>query len=153
MAFWRPTVLALGTIVLATAPHAAATPSASSEPALLARLSQVEGAFRRGDARGLRAAFPGSARTRLELRDIPSAQGSLAAGQLEVLFRQIFETRKTTEFAFARDAVRLSPPATAFARARWKRKGADGAESVDTLTFTLRAEGDDWRIEEIRSTR
>ncbi len=151
MAFWRRAAVSLMLgLVLAGARAVAAGPS---EPALLARLSQIEGAFRRGDARGLRAALPSSARTRLELRDIPSAQGSLAAGQLEVLFRQIFESRKTSGFQFARDAVRLSPPSTAFARARWTRKASDGGESVDTLTFTLRAEGDDWRIEEIRSTR
>lgn len=153
MAFSRCTGLTVAALLAVAASVAVAEPAASSEPALLGRLSQIEGAFRRNDARGLRGAFPASARTRIELRDIPSAQGSLGAGQLEVVFRQIFDARRTAEFAFARDAVRLSPPSTAFARARWVRKGGDGVESADTLTFTLRAEGDDWRIEEIRSTR
>jgi hypothetical protein len=153
MAFSRRMALGATASLVVAAGLALASPAASIEPALLSRLSQIESAFRRGDARALRGAFPAAARTRLELRDLPSAQGSLGAGQVEVLFRQIFEARRTAEFAFARAAVRLSPPSTAFARARWVRKATDGAESVDTLTFTLRAEGDDWRIEEIRSTR
>jgi hypothetical protein len=123
------------------------------EAALLARLSQIENAFRGGDARALRRAVPSGGKLRLDLKGAPVPQGSLGASQVEVVFRELFATARTASFAFDHDSVRFSPPETAFARARWERRATDGAETTDTLTFTLRAEEDDWRIEEIRSTR
>ena len=122
-------------------------------PPLEARLGQIEAAFRGNDAGALRAACLGSGRVRLEVTGVGAAQAGVGPGQLEMLFRQAFAEQRSTAFAFDRPTLRLSPPATAFARARWSKEGRDGAPVHDILTFTLRDEGGDWRIEEIRSTR
>lgn len=71
-----------------------------------------------------------------------------------MIFGEIFQEHRTREMAFERNDVTLSPSGTAFARGRWiRRPQHGGAETVDSLTFTLREESGDWRILEIRSSR
>jgi len=135
------------------APHVQARPETSIPGALANRLSQLEDAFRRSDAAALRAACTLSGKVRVEMRNFPSGQGSFGASQLEVIFRQIFKDERTRELRFPRGDVKLSPPATAFARGAWVHRPVGGAEITETLTVTLRAEGDDWRIQELRSGR
>jgi hypothetical protein len=141
----------LSLCLLATRAHAR---SESPVPGpLWTRLTHVEDAFRRGDAAALRAACALGGKIHVEMRDFPSGQGNFGASQLEVIFRQIFKGQLTRALAFLRDDVKLAPPATAFARGVWVHRPTGGAETTQTLTFTLRAEGDDWRIQEIRSAR
>jgi hypothetical protein len=71
-----------------------------------------------------------------------------------VIFAQIFEGCRTSDFRFDLDEVSVPSPGTAFARGRWTRSDRrERVEMVETLTFTLRADGSDWRILEIRSSR
>ncbi len=147
-------VLAVSLLSLSLlAPRAQARPETSVPGPLANRLSQLEDAFRRGDAAALRAVCAQSGKVRVEMRNFPSGQGSFGASQLEVIFRQIFKGERTRELRFPRDDVKLSPPATAFARGAWVHRPVGGAEIAETLTVTLRAEGDDWRIQELRSGR
>ncbi len=139
--------------LLLFAPRAPARPEIPVPEALWTRLRQLEDAFRRGDATTLRAACTPGAKIRVEMRDFPSGQGSFGASQLEVIFRQIFKSQTTRGLAFSRNGVKLSRPSTAFARGSWVHRPAGGIETTQALTFTLRAEGDDWRIQEIRSAR
>ena len=134
------------------APRSQARPESIPAP-LSNRLSQLQDAFRDGNAAALRAACTQSGKVRVEMRNFPSGQGSFGASQLEVIFRQIFKEQRTRELRFPRDDVKLSPPGTAFARGAWVHRPVGGAETTETLTVTLRAEGDDWRIQEIRSAR
>jgi hypothetical protein len=120
---------------------------------LSSRLTRIETAFRRGDAAALRASCASVGKVRVELGSIGDGHGSYGTGQLEVIFDQVFGQSRTQAFAFARDDVTVSPPGTAFARGRWVRGGRSGGQSVDTLTFTLREEGGEWRVHEIRSSR
>jgi hypothetical protein len=116
------------------------------------RLSHIEGAFRRGDADALRRSLSSSGKVRVDLGAVAEAQGSYGAGQLQVLFGQVFGRQPTREFAFRPADVKVSPSGTAFARGKWIR-GSGGREREDTLTFTLRHESGDWRIVEIRTSR
>lgn len=140
--------------VLALPGSSFAVPSAVDNEALWARLRRIEGAFREGDANALRLSFPSAGKIRVEIKDLTEGQSWYAPAQLQVIFSQIFEAFATREMAFRRSDVTLSPSGTAFARGRWVRRGQHGGpETVDTLTFTLREEGGDWRILEIRSSR
>jgi hypothetical protein len=131
---------------------ASPAPAAAPEDRRLAsRLRRIETAFRDGDAAALRGSCAASGKVRVDLSGPAPAQGAYAAGQLQVIFGQIFRAGRTREFAIE-DDVRVSAPGTAFARGRWVQ-GAGGRESELTLTFTLREEDGDWRVREIRSTR
>ena len=133
------------------APWVAGAPSL--DPELSSRLRRVESAFRSGSAPKLREVLAGG-KVRVDLRELTGGAGSYGAGQLEVIFARIFDENRTREFAFRDQDVTVSGPGTAFAPARWvRRPRADGTEATDTLTFTLREEGGDWRIDEIRSSR
>ena len=137
-----------------TRPEIKAEPKRDLDPSLSTRLSRIESAFRQCDANALRLSFPASGKVRVDLDDLTDGQGSYGPGQLQVIFGQIFEDYPTREFVFEREEVRVSQPGTAFARGRWIRRHLNGGhESADNLTFTLRQEGGDWRIQEIRSTR
>lgn len=149
--------LVVATLLGMTRPEVQSDPAASKrnlEPGLSTRLSRIESAFRQCDANGLRLSFPVSGKVRVDLDNLTDGQGSYGPGQLQVIFGQIFEDYPTREFVFEREEVRVSLPGTAFVRGRWiRRHAAGGHESADTLTFTLRQDGGDWRIQEIRSTR
>lgn len=123
-------------------------------PALGSRLQRIEEAFRRGDAGALRDSCPSNGKVRVDLKGLTGGPASYGAGQLQVVFDRIFDDHRTREFAFRKDDVSMSSPRTAFARGRWVRNRHPGAqETVEHLTFTLREEGGDWRIHEIRSSR
>ena len=147
------------TLVLALLPVAlgAAGGAASAQPlppGLQSRLQRIESAFERGDAGALRSSFAGSGKLRVDLKGLTDGQEGYGAGQLQVIFDQIFAEFRTHDFRFAPEEVSVPSPGTAFARGRWTRAGRrEPVERVETLTFTLRGEGSDWRILEIRSSR
>ena len=131
-------------------------PAPGEEPnsALTSRLSRIEGAFRDGSAGSLRQSFSETGKVRVDLKDLTDEPASYGCGQLQVVFARIFDENQTREFAFPKDDVTVSAAGTAFARARWSRRNRPGGqEAVDNLTFTLRQESGDWRINEIRSSR
>jgi hypothetical protein len=151
-------------LVLGLAPPAGSRPAAAAiagaafengrEDALWSRLRQIEGAFREGDATALRDSLTPLGKVRLDLPQVPGCPASYGPGQLQVIFSRLFAEGATREFAFRRDEVSLSSDDTAFARARWVRHGEGSRpQPPDTLTFTLRAEGGDWRIHEILAPR
>jgi hypothetical protein len=124
------------------------------DAALDGRLRGIETAFRKGEAGSLRPAFTAKAKVRVDLKDVMEGPGTYGPSQLEVIFGRIFDQNRTRQFAFRDEDVTVTTPGVAFARARWQRKaGAGGADSTDTVTFTLRQESGDWRIHEIRSSR
>lgn len=144
--------------VFAGAGRAAASPPVAAgsvqEDALWTRLRRIESAFRAGDAAALRASFPSSARLRVDLPDVPGCPGSYGAGQLQVIFAQMFADAPTREFDFEKNDVTRPSAGTAFARGRWLRATTPGgSERVDLVTFTLREEAGDWRIHEILAVR
>jgi hypothetical protein len=125
-----------------------------SDPALKSRLRRIEGAFREGSAGSLRQSFSESGKVRVDLKGLTEEPASYGCGQLQVVFDRIFDEHQTREFAFPKDDVTVSAEGTAFARARWSRRNRPtGQDAVDNLTFTLRQESGDWRINEIRSSR
>jgi ketosteroid isomerase-like protein len=136
---------------------AAAAPSVSvagpeaGQDALWSRLRRIESAFRDGDAAALRSSFC-SGKLRVDLPQVAGTPASYGAGQLQVIFGELFAGARTREFAFSRQEVSLRSPDTAFARGRWVRRGRD-TDQADVLTFTLREEDGDWRIHEILSAR
>jgi len=134
-----------------------AIPAVSAEgpdPALWARLQRIEGAFRGGDAGALRPSFVATGKVRVDLKDLTEGPASYGPGQLQVIFEQIFDEHRTREFTFRKQDVTVSSPGTAFAKGRWVRRARTGGqETVDTLTFTLREENQDWRIHEILTSR
>jgi hypothetical protein len=124
------------------------------EPSLWSRLQRIEVAFRGGDAQALRALLPADAKVRVDLRGLTDGPRSYGPGQLEVVFRQIFAAHDAAELTFRTEDVKVPAPDTAFARARWTRTGGAGtAPVVEFVTFTLRAQGGDWRIHEILCSR
>jgi hypothetical protein len=135
----------------AAASRADAVESVPTE--LLARLQHIESAFREGDAGSLRLSFPATGKMRVDLKGMTDGQESYGSGQLQVIFGQIFAQFRTRDFLIPRDEVRVSSQGTAFARGRWVRADREGVTRSETLTFTLRADGSDWRILEIRSSR
>jgi hypothetical protein len=143
-------------LALLAAGWLAAAPAALAEQddALKSRLGRIEQSFRHGDAGALRDSCPSSGKVRVDLRGLTDGPASYAPGQLQVVFERIFAENRTREFSFRRDDLQVSAARTAFARASWTRRGPPGAqEAVEHLTFTLREEGGDWRIQEIRSSR
>jgi len=126
---------------------------APADARLWSRLQHIASAFQQGDAGALRLSCSSGGKVRIDLRDMLDGQGAYGPGQVQVIFRDIFDEYRTRDFEFPRDNVKVSPSGTAFARGRWVRKGQGGREAVDNLTFTLREEGGDWRIQEIRSSR
>ena len=148
------TAVRLGRVFLCALGLAVPGFSAEQDPALDSRLSAVESAFRSGSASALRACVSRTAKVRVDLRGLNEGAGSYGASQLQVIFQRIFDAFPTREFTVDRDAVTVSAQGTAFARARWTRSGTAGAEEVtDTLTLTLRREGGEWRVYELRSSR
>lgn len=144
----------LAAAILCATAGARAASARPIEPGLRARLDRIEKAFRDERAGALRQSFSDEAKLRVHIRDLPAAQGSYGPRQLEVIFGDIFSAYRTTDFRFGRDEVTVSSPNTAFARGRWRRRSRRGGEeTLDTLTFTLRRRGQDWRILEIRSSR
>jgi len=124
------------------------------DPQLSSRLRSIESAFRGGDAGALRPCFASSGKVRVDLRGLTDGPASYGPGQLQVVFEQIFDGNRTREFAFRKPDVTVPSPGTAFAKGRWVRRAKTGGkESVDTLTFTLREENQDWRIHEILTSR
>ena len=131
-----------------------AGPRGEPDAALKSRLRRIEGAFREGSAGSLRQSFSESGKVRVDLKELTDEPASYGCGQLQVVFARIFDENQTREFAFPKDDVTVSAAGTAFARARWSRRSRpSGQDSVDNLTFTLRQESGDWRINEIRSSR
>jgi hypothetical protein len=129
-------------------------PAAAATTALRSRLSRIEGAFRSGSAGSLRQSFSETGKVRVDLKELTEEPASYGCGQLQVVFGRIFDENQTREFTFPKDDVTVSAAGTAFARARWSRRSRpSGQDSVDNLTFTLRQESGDWRINEIRSSR
>lgn len=151
----RPTlILVLAALSTGIAGTTALSTDRALDPGLDSRLRSIESAFRQGDASALRLSFSGTGKVCVNIRDLTEAQASYGAGQLEVIFAQIFEAFPTKDFDFEKDEMKASTPGTAFARGRWVRRSRPGnQEAVDTLTFTLRQEGEDWRVLEIRSSR
>jgi len=123
------------------------------EPALWSRLQRIETAFREGDAQALRALLPAEAKVAVDLRGLTDGRRSYGPGQLEVVFRQIFETHGSGELTFRHADVKVPSAGTAFARARWSRRAPGGTLTVDHVTFTLREQAGDWRIDEILCSR
>ena len=90
----------------------------------------------------------------MDLRDLTDGPASYGPGQLQVIFERIFDENRTRDFAFRKQDVTVSSPGTAFAKGRWTRRARTGGEeTVETLTFTLREENRDWRINEILASR
>lgn len=135
------------------APSVRCADAESMPSTLLARLERIESAFRQGDAGSLRSSFPATGKMRIDLNGLTDGQESYGASQLQVIFSQIFSEFRTRDFLIPRDDVRVPSQGTAFARGRWVRASRDGEERAETLTFTLRTDGADWRILEIRSSR
>jgi hypothetical protein len=155
MAFWRlvATVWILTGSLALSAPTLASAAVPTNDGELRNRLRGIENAFRAGDAAGLRLSCSAAGKIRVDLRGAPR-QGSYGPGQVEVIFRQIFQEFRTTDFAFLGNDVHQPISDTAFARGRWvRRPRAGGAEDRETLTFTLQREGPAWRVQEIRSSR
>jgi hypothetical protein len=154
---WLRAVVLTAALVAALVLLTLAGPAPGEEPpngALRARLSRIEGAFKSGSAGSLRQSFSESGKVRVDLKDLTEEPASYGCGQLQVVFARIFDENQTREFAFPKDDVTVSAEGTAFARARWSRRNRPGGqEAVDNLTFTLRQESGDWRINEIRSSR
>jgi hypothetical protein len=154
---WLRAVTFVAALVAALLLMILAGPSPGDEPttpALRSRLSRIEGAFRSGSAGTLRQSFSESGKVRVDLKDLTDEPASYGCGQLQVVFARIFDENQTREFAFPKDDVTVSAAGTAFARARWSRRSKPtGQDAVDNLTFTLRQESGDWRINEIRSSR
>ena len=150
---WAPAAVAAERSV-PPPPSVASVPAGQGEleDALWSRLHQIETAFRSQDAAALRTAFATTGKLRVDLSDVAEAPASYGAGQLQVIFGQIFDAWQTREFAFRRQDVTLCSD-TAFARGRWVRRQGSAAELTETLTFTLRKEAGDWRIHEILSSR
>ena len=152
----RRWVLGKGVTGALVAGLATAFMSAAAEPpapALASRLREIEGAFRSGSASRLRASLaPG--KVRADLPELAGGSGSYGSGQLEVIFGRVFDEQRTRGFTFRDEDVTATTPGTAFARAKWTRRPrAGGPETVETLTFTLREGGGEWRVHEIRSSR
>lgn len=146
-------VLKAGTLALALTWVAGAVSAEEGQPGLWSRLQRIESAFRQGDATSLRLSLSSAGKVRIDLKDLTDGPASYAPGQLQVIFDQIFEDYHTRDFAFRKQDVTVSSSGTAFARGRWVRRTRDAQEAVDTLTFTLREEGGDWRVHEILSSR
>jgi hypothetical protein len=141
---------ACAVLVVASALFASAEPV---EPLLWSRLQRIETAFRDGDAQALRALLPAEAKVRVDLRGLTDGPRSYGPGQLEVVFRQIFEAHPAGELNFRSEDVKVAS-GTAFARGRWTRRTQLGAAStVEFVTFTLRDQAGDWRIHEILCSR
>ena len=142
-------------VALCLAPRAAAAaPSRtmSRQEALAARLRHIESAFRQDDAAALRDSFTARGKLRLDLPQVPGCPASYGAGQLQVIFGQLFAAARTRAFAFVEgESDGAAGAETAFARATWARAGT--AEPGQSLTFTLREEDGDWRIHEILAPR
>jgi len=153
---WLRAVTLTAALVAALLLMALAGPSPGEEPtpALRTRLSRIEGAFRSGSAGSLRQSFSETGKVRVDLKELTEEPASYGCGQLQVVFGRIFDENQTRDFAFPKDDVTVSAAGTAFARARWSRRTRpSGQDAVDNLTFTLRQESGDWRINEIRSSR
>lgn len=153
---WLRAVTLTAALVAALLLMALAGPAPGEEPtpALRTRLSRIEGAFRSGSAGSLRQSFSEAGKVRVDLKELNDEPASYGCGQLQVVFERIFDENQTREFAFPKDDVTVSAAGTAFARARWSRRNRPGGQdAVDNLTFTLRQESGDWRINEIRSSR
>ena len=154
---WLRAVAFVAALVAALLLMILAGPSPGDEPttpALRSRLSRIEGAFRSGSAGSLRQSFSETGKVRVDLKELTDEPASYGCGQLQVVFERIFDENQTREFAFPKDDVTVSAAGTAFARARWSRRNRPGGQdAVDNLTFTLRQESGDWRINEIRSSR
>ena len=89
-----------------------------------------------------------------DVNSLADGHGSYGPGQLQVLFDRIFDAFETRSFAFRDRDVTVPSSRTAFARVRWERVSRQDRRPVaETLTFTLRADGDTWRILEIRTSR
>jgi hypothetical protein len=126
----------------------------AGEAALWARLRRLETAFRQGDATALRHASPGSGKVRLDLPPWTEGLAAYGPGQLQGVFGQVFAQRRTQAFSFPREQVDFSAEGTAFARGRWVWRPPHGdSQTSETLVFLLRAEGADWRVQEIRRAR
>ena len=152
---WLRAVALVAALFLAVLLTSIAEPAPGDEPspALRTRLTRIEGAFRDGSAGSLRQSFSETGKVRVDLKDLTDEPASYGCGQLQVVFGRIFDENQTREFSFPKDDVTVSASGTAFARARWSRRNRPGGqESVDNLTFTLRQESGDWRINEIRSS-
>lgn len=146
----RAALLAVTTLVVCSPVLDAAT----VDPSLSARLRRIETAFRGGEAGSLRPAFTAKAKVRVDLKDVMEGPGSYGPSQLEVILGRIFAENRTREFSFRDEDVTVTTPGVAFARARWLRKASGGGpDTTDTVTFTLRQEGGDWRVHEMRSSR
>lgn len=147
-------VLLLAGCVASAAPAPQPGGGSPVDAHLWSRLQHISSAFRQGDAEALRLSCSSGGKVRIDLRGLLDGQGVYGPGQVQVIFREIFDDYHTSDFDFARDNVKVSPPGTAFARGRWVRRSqTGGSDAVDNLTFTLREEGGDWRIQEIRSSR
>jgi len=150
----RAVALAVALVAALLAASLAEPAPGDEDAALRSRLRRIEGAFREGSAGSLRRSLSESGKVRVDLKDLTDEPASYGCGQLQVVFARIFDENQTREFAFPKDDVTVSAPGTAFARARWSRRSRpSGQDSVDNLTFTLRRESGDWRINEIRSSR
>jgi hypothetical protein len=153
---WLRAIVLVGAVVLALvlAALVAPAPAQEADGELRSRLRRIEGAFRSGDAGSLRQSFSEAGKVRVDLKDLTEEPASYGPGQLQVVFARIFDENQTRGFVFPKDDVTVSEAGTAFARARWSRHSRPGGqEAVDNLTFTLRQESGDWRINEIRSSR
>jgi hypothetical protein len=136
------------------APAAQAHTEETAEAALWARLRGLESAFRQGDATALRLASPSSGKVRVDLPPWTDGPTSYGPGQVQGVFAQVFADRRTHTFSFPREDVSLSREGTAFARGRWVWVPPAGdRQSSETLVFSLRSEGGDWRVQEIRRGR
>jgi hypothetical protein len=151
---WRGVFFAGRAILCALLLCARPAESQELEPALASRLSALESAFRSGSASALRVCVSRTAKIRVDLHGLNEGAGNYGASQLQVIFERIFDAHPTRAFTAKRDEVTVSAQGTAFARARWTRRGrAEGDEVTDTLTLTLRREDGEWLVYELRSSR
>lgn len=125
-----------------------------TDDALWTRLRRLESAFRQGDATALRLLAPGSGKVRIDLPPWTEGPASFGPGQIQGVFAQVFAERRTHAFSFPKVDVSVSGEGTAFARARWVWcSGGSEQRTSEILVFSLRSEGGDWRLQEIRRAR
>jgi ketosteroid isomerase-like protein len=128
---------------------------ADPSPALEARLSSLQAAFRSEDARAVRASCSGRTRVRVDLGELTGGSASYGPGQLEAVMRRVFRERRTESFEMSASGATVDGERAAYATADWRHRAEDGEGEArqDSLTFVLHREDADWRVVELRASR
>ena len=119
--------------------------------------ADIEGAWRRGDVRGI-LKHVGRTRVTVALDDSPGSR-AFSRSQLVYRLRDLFRTTRTLDFEFVRYRLAGRGARSCFAVARRRyRRADDGRERRDRVFVSLRRErgdrgADRWVIDEIQSLR